>query len=252
VDNSSKSESGLEYYEQVCYSYQTVGRGVLTAPDLERTFERMALSYDETVGPFLPADRATPCLDLACGYGNWLYYLRKKGFTNMRGLDLDPKQVELAKALNLPAEIGDIRDALTGASTFGLISAFDLIEHLEKSTAVRMLQQIHASLLPGGVLILQCPCADGFTGAHDICNDMTHKWGASSNMLNGLLRAVGFGEVRIIDTSMAPFPQGAKRKFLRLIRKLVRAGLQITLRAGGVKPPAVWSNSQIAVAWKAK
>jgi SAM-dependent methyltransferase len=252
VENSAETKNGLEYYEQVSYSYQTIARGLLNAQDLRTTFERMAAAYDETVGPLLPVDRSTPCLDLACGYGNWLYYLQKKGFTHTRGVDLDPKQVELARALGLPAEIDDIRGALTETSKFGLISAFDLVEHLEKSTAVRLLQQAHAALLPGGLLVLQCPCADGFTGSHDICNDLTHKWGASSNMLNGLLKAVGFGEVRIIDATLPPFPRGLKRRLLAVSRKAARKVLQLMMRAAGVKPPAIWSNSQIALAWKSK
>ena len=49
------------------------------------------------------------------------------------------------------------------------------------------------------------PCADGPFGAHDWCNDLSHKWAATSGALAGTLRAVGFSSVSILDERPVPY-----------------------------------------------
>ncbi len=240
----------LEHYEQVYYSFQVEGRGVHNAQDLEQRFLAICKSYDELVGPLLPTDKSIKCLDLACGYGNFLYYLMKQGFPNAIGIDLDERQVALARLIQLDVRLQDVREAFDEHNNLGLVSAFDLIEHLDKNDAVSLLQQIHRSLEDGGVLVLQCPCTDGFTGAHDMTNDLTHRWSPSSNMLSQLLRSVGFSKVQIIDLSMPPFPQTFWRKAALGVRRAVRFMLGFFFKLAGINAPRVWSNSQIAVAWK--
>ena len=240
----------LEYYEKVYYGKQVEGRGLETPEALKRSFSRLIRHYDEVVGPHLPASKEAFCLDLACGYGNWLYYLQQRGFKNAHGVDLDPRQVELAKSLGLDARVADVREALNAEGQFDLISGFDLIEHLDKNSAVMLLQQIHRALKDEGKVVLQCPCADGFTGCHDMCNDLTHKWSPSSTMLKQLLRTVGFKRVEIVDLSLPPFPTRASRKMLFAVRKLARKVVCFQLRILGVLPPQVWSNSMIAVVYK--
>jgi SAM-dependent methyltransferase len=240
----------MEYYETFYYAGQAVGRGLTTKDSLESAFAERAVHYDEILGNFLPADRELRCLDLACGFGNWLYFLRSKGFRNAIGVDTDPEQIKLAKLLDLPAVERDAREALERPDYYGMISAIDLLEHLDKNDAVRLLQAVFRSLIVNGVLIMQMPCADGFRGAHDACNDLTHRWAASSNMLHQLLVTVGFSRVEVIDPSLPKFPRTFKSRAKRAIRLCSRKMLSLPLRAAGVTMPAIWADSQIAIAWK--
>jgi SAM-dependent methyltransferase len=240
----------LEYYEKVYYGYQVEGRGAYTPEELEERFLTAIPAYEEAIGPLLPGEKTVSCLDLGCGSGNWLYFLRQKGYANARGVDLDPVQVELARSLGLSAEVDDVIATLQRPEPLGLISALDIIEHLDKNSAVRFLELIYARLKSGGMLVLKCPCADGFCGAHDLCNDLTHRWAPSSNLLSQLLRAVGFENVRVIDLSLPPYPTGAKRQLFFCLRRIARRLTTFWLRFLGVPPPRVWSTSQMAVAWK--
>lgn len=131
-----------------------------------------------------------------------------------------------------------------------MVSAFDLIEHLDKNDAVRLLESAVIALRDDGMLIIQCPCADGFSGAHDLCNDLTHRWAPSSNMLRQLLMTVGFKRVQLIDMTLPPYPQGMQRKLMMTTRKVLRKLTVLWLRLIGVHPPRVWSNSVVAIAWK--
>jgi 2-polyprenyl-3-methyl-5-hydroxy-6-metoxy-1,4-benzoquinol methylase len=240
----------FEEYEQLYYSYQTVGRGLCSKEQLQTSFEQQALHYEELFGPFLEQDQNIQCLDFGCGYGNILYFLRKKGFNNAVGIDSDQEQIKLAQTLGLNAKVGNVLEEIHHFDNVGLMFAFDIIEHLDKNSAISFLKSALQGLQLGGLMVIQCPCADGFSGAHDIYNDYTHKWGASSNMLSQLLYTVGFQKVLILDPTLPQFPASAKRKFFLRSRKVSRQVTALFLRLLGVRVPQVWANSQVALAWK--
>lgn len=239
----------LQPYEKFYYGFQVDGRGLRNKAQLMAEFDRRIPVYDSLLRGYLE-DRGR-ALDLGCGYGNFLYYLKARGWSDIHGADLDVKQIELARSLDLDVELVDALSAVKGASDLKLISGFDLIEHLGKNEAVELILSSFAALKSGGMLIVQCPCADGFTGAHDLCNDLTHQWAPSSNALSQLLRAAGFQRVDIIDLSMPPFATGAKTKLILAARRIARSAVGPFLSLLGIKKPRVWSNSQIAVAFKA-
>ena len=68
--------------------------------------------YEWYTRDWLPDDRDGKILDIGCGSGQFLYFLRKKGYTQAKGVDVDKTQVEIAKALGLDAEETLIHDFL--------------------------------------------------------------------------------------------------------------------------------------------
>lgn len=249
-ENKSELMEQLAYFERLYYGFQTEGRGLIDASDLTAAFESAARRYDELLLGHLAGRENEPALDLGCGYGNFLYYLRKKGFGLASGVDLDPNQVALANSLGLTAVVGGVDEHLAASPPLGLIVALDLIEHLSKNNAIRLLELAHQKLQPGGLLIIQCPCADGFTGAHDTFNDLTHQWSASSNMLKQLLMAIGFARVTVLDLTLTYYPGSIGSRLKNLTRKLARKCANLVFKILGIKAPAIWSNSQMAIAWK--
>jgi SAM-dependent methyltransferase len=239
---------GLEPYERFYYSYQTKGRG-LTSPDaLTAAFEQMARANDQIFGPLLP--NSGTALDIACGYGNMLFYFERRGLT-ASGFDLDQNQVALAQSIGLNARCGDLSTELKGIDlAIDVISAMDVIEHLHKNDAVELLRQVYSALSFKGILLLRCPCADGFTGAHDVFNAMTHRWGATSIVVRQILLAIGFERVELMDISLPRFPTRFRSKLRARTLKLTRRIAGLCLRLLGVMPPTIWSNSVVAVAWK--
>lgn len=239
-----------EYYEQVYYSYQVEGRGLLSSEQLISAFNKECMTYSEILGPLLPKDKSVKCIDCACGYGNFLYFLKNQGYANIIGVDSDPRQIALTKSLKIDAIIGNATHAPSEYRDLGVISALDFIEHLDKNTAVKFLESCFDSLLPGGILIIKCPCTDGFTGSHDLGNDLTHRWGGTSNMISQLLYTVGFSDVNIFDPSLPNFPNTSRRKILFKTRKIARKIFSIQLKILGITIPNVWSSSLYAVARK--
>lgn len=235
-------------YRESYYSYQTKARGLLDAASLKSHFDRLGKWYWARLKHNLPKKIDAKCLDMPCGYGNFLYFLRSKGYVDIRGYDLDESQVELAKLLGLPAFVGDVFEVLATEEKYDLISSFDFIEHVSKDDALRFLGLCRSRLIENGLLILRAPCADGPFGAHDANNDITHEWSMTSNVLKTILEMSGFSKVEILDERPQP------TSFVETIRWLVFYPSKLTanlLCIGlGMRPPRVWSRSMIAIARK--
>ncbi len=244
-------EKAERYYQQRYYTYQTVARGLLTVQDLTVKFESLSRYYWNSLRRHMPSDKSKLVLDLPCGYGNFLYFLRKHGYANSKGYDLDPLQVALARTLDLDAQVENAFKVLEILSESpSMIVSIDFIEHLDKSSALRFLEKCFERLPPGGRLIIRTPCADGPFGAHDLCNDITHEWGLTSNALSCILSMVGFSSVSILDVPHVS-PSGGPLQACRwLVCKLSRAVVGTIFKAMCIGPPRVWERSMWAVAQK--
>ena len=239
----------MEPYEKAYYEYQTRARGLLTKESLSVYFDKLAKWYDARLKTSLPQDKQARCLDIPCGFGNFLYFLKSKGYLNIQGIDLDPKQVALAQLMELPATQGDAFTFLSNAkSSTDLIASIDFIEHLDKNRVLDFLALTYDCLKPGGTLILRAPSGDGPFGAHDAWNDLTHQWGMTASLLNALLEMHGYEDVKILDER--PQPGGIVDTFRWLVffpAKMLADGFCMAL---GMRPPAIWTRSMIAIGRK--
>lgn len=239
----------MDSYEYAYYRYQTQARGLLEEDALRQHFAKLARWYAFRLRSHLPDNRNASCLDIPCGYGNFLYFLRLRGFENVIGYDLDPNQVRVARNLDLPAHEGDAFIVLSEErKEYDCIMSLDFIEHVSRDDALRFLGLCWARLRPGGVLILRTACADGPFGAHDRYNDLTHQWTMTSNVLRTVLRMLNFERVEILDER----PQAYN--FVNTLRlmafypaRAVASGLCLAL---GLIPPAVWSRGMWGVGYR--
>ena len=239
----------MNQHEKEYYGFQTRARGLLNADALRQRFEKLRRWYRCRLMRFLPADRTAPCLDLPCGYGNFLYFLESEGYSNVTGFDNDKSQIELAGLLELPAKEGDAFGILSDSpDTYALISSLDFIEHLPKDDAMSFLGLCFDALRPGGCLILRTPSANGPFGSHDIWNDLTHQWGMTSSLLRAILQMKGFEEIELLDERPQPSSVIDTLRWLAYFPARLLANL--TTMMLGMSPPAIWSRSMIAVAYK--
>jgi SAM-dependent methyltransferase len=234
----------MHEYERRFYDFQTTARGRLTDEALRKEFAAVAPWYQKRLGPYLPEHRDAAILDCPCGYGNILYFLREAGYTNVTGIDLDPKQVELARLLELPAAVGDALAHLQEhPDSLDAILSVDFLEHLDRDGAVRFLELARAALRPGGVLIARTPCADGPFGAAHRYNDITHQWAMTAVCADGLLRMTGFDSVTILDERPQRTGRGLRdhRKIAAFhVSRYVAKKLANALTGSA---PKIWSRS---------
>jgi SAM-dependent methyltransferase len=155
-------------------------------------------------------------LDIGCGRGEMLAALMDAGI-GARGIDLNAEMVAVARQRGLDATAADALgylSALADESLGGIIAA-QVIEHLEPSYLMRLLDAAAQKLQPGAPLVLETinpACWLAFFSSY--IRDFTHVRPVHPETLQYLLRASGFSRVEIRYS--APVPDHMKMKTVDL------------------------------------
>jgi 2-polyprenyl-3-methyl-5-hydroxy-6-metoxy-1,4-benzoquinol methylase len=248
----TQTNSGLEssevrdrLYERY-RSYQSAG-----SPDDER--KQRAPYIRRLISTHFPADRNARVLDLGCGSGTLLYFLRDAGYENISGVDTSSEQIEQARKLGF----ANVRqaDAFTfletaAAESYEAVAAFDIIEHLTKVELLHLADEIYRTLAPGGVWIIHAPNAEGFLGSRVRYADLTHEQAFTPASVEQLARAAGFRSTECFED--APIAHGFKSLARLLIWKTGRGLLRLFFMAetGDTRRKAIFSQNLLAVARK--
>ena len=107
----------------------------------------------------LLAHRLPPArvLEVGCGHGGFVALLRLAGF-DATGLELSPWVVEFARrTFDVPVLLGPIERQDVVPGSLDVIVMNDVVEHLPDP--VGTMARVAALLAPGGLLMLQTPCA---------------------------------------------------------------------------------------------
>lgn len=170
-------------------------------------YAKYADSYRRRLAHRLFLTPQTRCLDIACGYGNFLAYLRAAGVTDFTGVDATPAAVTVTQR-EFGAEHANCADAFEflrhPAKKFNLISALDFVEHVTKPELFELLGSIHAALEPGGLFLLRTPNANGLFGMAARYNDITHEICFTPGALADTLARCGFKTLAIWEDTGTP------------------------------------------------
>lgn len=97
---------------------------------------------------------AAPVLDIGCGTGAWLERLATAGFRCLHGIDLDAEQFQASGATCSKGNL-DLEEIDLGEQKYELISAIELVEHLENPG--RLFQLVSKCLDAKGYFLLTTP-----------------------------------------------------------------------------------------------
>jgi SAM-dependent methyltransferase len=209
--------------------------------------------YFKRLMKYFPENKDTRVLDLGCGYGVWLYWLKKAGYHCLEGVDRSPEQVEAAHSLGLDfVGQGDIRDHLASREpqSCDVVLAFDVLEHFRKEEAVQFADEVFRVLTPSGLLILHLPNGEGFLSGCIAYGDFTHELIVTRRSLGQLLRCAGFSQIFAYeDTPLMHGPLSAARF---LIWKAARTILRIIYAAqtGDTGRELILTQNFLAIARK--
>jgi putative flippase GtrA/SAM-dependent methyltransferase len=118
-------------------------------------------------------------LDAGCGTGGFLSYVRRRGYTNCKGLDISPLAVEFCRQQGLEVLQGSIVDtaALARVGSADVIVAIDVICSLpDEQQRVAFLQAASRMLNDGGLLIVQTPAFRCLGGIHDLAVGVNQRY----------------------------------------------------------------------------
>lgn len=154
-------------------------------------------------------------IDVGCGTGSMLEMLSE--FGGVQGIDSSPHAVTHARErLGDAADVtvGDIPDDVPADGSVDLITAFDVIEHLDDdATAVKRFAQ---ALRPGGAVVIAVPAYMFLWSAHDVVHH--HKRRYTRKQLVSLLSGAGFTVERATYYNTILFPAAAVARPLERLR----------------------------------
>jgi len=164
-------------------------------------------------------------LDIGCGTGIILEFLKTEGFNNISGIDLSEQQVKVALNKELNVDKISIFDFFkSNKNKFDIIFAMDLIEHFYKDELFDLFTGIYSLLNENGVLIIHTPNGDGIFPQNIIYGDITHLTIFNPNSLGQILRLTNFQNIQHYETGPTA------KNFYGIIRlalwKIIRATFQ--------------------------
>lgn len=175
---------------------------------------------------WLPGDRHARILDLGCGAGVLLEWLKEdRGYQSAVGLDISEGQVKFARSLGLTVEWSSSpSDWLAAQEPYDLIFFVDVLEHLPSAEADRVLRSVVSSLRPGGRLILRVPNANSSFASRYRYIDATHERSYTEISLRSHLLEAGAMdiEIRNDDVWAVRSAAGVARLTLKFLARTMR------------------------------
>jgi O-antigen chain-terminating methyltransferase len=144
-----------------------------------------------------------PVLDAGCGRGEWLELLADAKI-KAKGFDANKIMVNSCLEAGLDVEEGGIPGYLEEQkdNTFGALTSFHVVEHLEYNLLLEFLEQSYRVLKKGGMILLETPNPSNMiVGSRDFYIDPTHRNPIPSETLHFLLDARGFRDLEILDVN---------------------------------------------------
>jgi 2-polyprenyl-3-methyl-5-hydroxy-6-metoxy-1,4-benzoquinol methylase len=183
-------------------------------PDPEADLKENQINYlRELYGPALPRDRSAFCLDIGCGAGVFLSFLRSEGYKNLHGIDFSDDMIKMARkklGSEVTVETVEAEEYLESCNkSFHFISMIDLIEHLTKDKALRVIKKIYQVLDDDGTFLCRTTNMSVLLSPALFYSDITHITGYSEYSLRQLLETVGFHDITILHP---PTPKNLKGK----------------------------------------
>ncbi|MDX1915695.1 MAG: class I SAM-dependent methyltransferase [Methylophilus sp.] len=135
------------------------------------------------------------CLDLACGFGNFLSFLRQAGVQSYTGIDASAEATAMARQ-----EFGESHVILKDVfeylalnnEQFDLISALDFVEHVGKNDVYKLLTLVSDRQPLDGLLLIRTPNANGLFGSAARYGDITHEVCFTPDSLGDVLSRCGY------------------------------------------------------------
>ena len=196
--------------------FLTSGFGQVNETEAEG-IKKTASVYDWNYKKFIPQDKNIRILDIGCGLGQFLYWLKENGYNNFLGVDVSQQMVDFCqknisdKVEKISSIIEFLRDK---NEQFDIIVMNDVIEHLEKGEIVDDLESIKAALKVGGKVIVKTNNAAAITGPRIRYEDFTHELGFTEYSLKQIFNVAGYSEVNI---HAYDFPRTSIKRWARFI-----------------------------------
>jgi len=150
---------------------------------------------------YLPSDRSANILDIGCGNGIFLRFLKKMNFYNSEGFDLSIENVEECKKFGLSVDFGDAFEYLSqNNKKYSVIVLNDVIEHIPKNEVVDKMQLLKSHLEDGGYVIVKTLNMSNPISVNTLYCDFTHEYGYTEKNIVQVFSLAGFNNCEVHET----------------------------------------------------
>ncbi len=177
----------------------------------EKDFLLMEKYFSKNYLKHLPKNKQSLIVDLGCGMGHFLYFLRKNGYKNYFGVDISQECVDFCRKKKLIEKnqlfcLNAEEFLKKNRQKFDVVIMNDLIEHIPKDEILPLLDLIRKKLKTKGKLIIKTiNCANPVTGPSSRYLDFTHTTGFTEESLSQVLNMVGFEKVTVYPQNIWVF-----------------------------------------------
>lgn len=182
-------------------------------------------AYESYLKGWLPKRKDTTILEVGCGGGRLLHFLKTRKYTNFTGIDISSEQILLAQQVtNMVVQTDAIEFLKAKQNEIDLIIGLDFIEHLYKDEVFDFLTHCHKTLRPDGHIILQTPNAQSPFGPSIFYGDFTHEICFTPKGLQHILNLCGFHKFQIRETDpvVHGFASTIRYIFWQMIRLIMK------------------------------
>jgi SAM-dependent methyltransferase len=179
-------------------------------------------------------------LELGCGTGEFLLYLKRKGVKRFVGVEMDRYAIAAA-----PSEIRDhvreddiwrfLENGDPG-ERYDRIVMLDVLEHFSSGEGVQLLLRLKEALAPDGRVVARVPNMGSPWGGMYQFADITHKAAYTANSLEQLGIAAGFAVERF-----GPQKRGSP------VRRVLEDALHALLGRILTVSPVIWTPNIIVI-----
>lgn len=219
----------------------------------KKQLQQMSRWYKKAIGRFLPEDKQARILDLGCGNGAFLYFLKREGYKNILGIDVSPEQIELAKKIGINGvKCQDVLDFLKNSDEkFNVITAFDLIEHFRKDEFLLLSKLVYRALKAQGLFILRTINGETPFSGRLRYADLTHEICFTRRSISTALLNANFKKVKALP-AYHYFPEGIRSSIKFTIWKIIEFGLRIYMmvETGNFKDKYIFTQNLLGVGYK--
>jgi cyclopropane fatty-acyl-phospholipid synthase-like methyltransferase len=178
--------------------------------------------FDNYLNQHLNLSDDKKILELGCGIGGLLYFLKKSGYENFLGVDISEEQLSICqKYVTTKVVNEDVLSFLkNNNSKYDLIVLLDLIEHLGKDKIVQFIELLYKTLNVNGRILLRTPNMGSLFGLRSRYIDFTHEVGFTEESIKQVFRQMAFSNVEVFNTYIGNKRLLAIKLYQRLLEKL--------------------------------
>jgi SAM-dependent methyltransferase len=150
---------------------------------------RVVLGHDKTVS----------ILDFGCGFGQNISAIKRLGYKNVCGYDIEPAALDFCKKNSIDVIDGRLVSVDHLNDQYDIILLTHVLEHIPKNEIVHTLEILRRAVKGNGFVFISVPNAQSNTGCYWMYEDFTHQTLFTAGSLIYVLTQAGFLDITLHD-----------------------------------------------------